>query len=395
MKLIAFLEDKITIGGGFNQSLNAILQMNKIGEGNFDFEIYTVHLDNVEHLEKLGLSAKLLKLSFIDRIVFRATRSLLGQILLDHTNFCSPFEKTLINNNVDLVYFLTQSSTPGALKKLNYISTVFDLCHRDMLEFPEVGYSNEFFSRENHFKRNLSRAFLITTDSIQLSNSIEIRYGIDKKRILSSPFSPSPFIKKEQSIDTASVLKIYNLEEGYFFYPAQFWPHKNHARILEALSHLNSIGVKFNIVFSGTDKGNKQHIINLVEKYLLTKQVHFVDFVPPENMRGLYEGCLAVVMPTYFGPTNLPPLEAWTLGKPLIYSSHLESQAKNAAIYVNPDDPKHLADAMIACTDPKICATLVEAGYERLNQMRCEQIESENSLKNLLLEFKQRRKCWS
>jgi len=65
-----------------------------------------------------------------------------------------------------------------------------------------------------------------------------------------------------------------------------------------------------------------------------------LGFVPIEDMRGLYEGSLAIVMPTYFGPTNIPPLEAWTLEKPLIYSTHLAEQAGDAALLIDPNNAK-------------------------------------------------------
>ena len=44
-----------------------------------------------------------------------------------------------------------------------------------------------------------------------------------------------------------------------------------------------------------------------------------MNFLPDEEISYLYKNCLAVVMPTYFGPTNIPPLEAFKLGIPTIY----------------------------------------------------------------------------
>ena len=53
MKVIAILEHSITGGGGFNQALNAILQMKKICKGRFEFEVFSTHAENYAHLQKL------------------------------------------------------------------------------------------------------------------------------------------------------------------------------------------------------------------------------------------------------------------------------------------------------------------------------------------------------
>ena len=221
------------------------------------------------------------------------------------------------------------------------------------------------------------------------------RYGIDRVRCLAIPMSPSPFLQDESVVDKNSVLERYNLEEGYFFYPAQFWSHKNHARILEALVLLREKRINLRLVLVGSDKGNREHIENLVARYLLNDQVRFLGFVPAEHMRGLYEGCAAVIMPTYFGPTNLPVLEAWMIGKPVVYSAHLKEQAGDAAILVNPDDAAELAAAMKACTDPAVSSSLVKRGTSRLHQIALQRNQSETELAKRLLQFEIRRRCWA
>jgi hypothetical protein len=48
------------------------------------------------------------------------------------------FEKFLDKNEVDLIYFVAQSDYINYAKSINYVFTLFDLCHRDCPEFPEV-----------------------------------------------------------------------------------------------------------------------------------------------------------------------------------------------------------------------------------------------------------------
>lgn len=63
----------------------------------------------------------------------------------------------------------------------------------------------------------------------------------------------SPYVA-EYGADDEKILAKYNLVTGYYFYPAQFWAHKNHLRILEALILLREEGLIFNVVFVGEIK---------------------------------------------------------------------------------------------------------------------------------------------
>jgi len=395
MKIIAVLESPVTSGGAFNQGLNAIIQMSDICKGRFEFEVFVAHVENIKFLEKLGLKCAWFGPSRLERVIARANLKSWWQTRQGRKKNISSFEKKLVEHGADLVYFLTHSSGSEDLQQLNYITTAFDLCHRDTPEFPEVRWFGEFQAREQHFKNNLTAAFLVITESEHLSDLVSQRYGFDHERCLAIPTSPSPLLQDEFTADKSSVLKKYDLIEGYFFYPAQFWSHKNHVRILEALVLLREEGVNLRMVFAGSDQGNRKHVENLVAHYSLSEQVQFLGFVPAEHMHGLYDGCKAVVMPTYFGPTNLPPLEAWMIGKPLVYSAHLKEQAGDAAVYANPDSAMELAEAMKACCDPEIATRLVENGTLRLHQLKQQREASEAELINRLLQFETRRKCWA
>ena len=394
MKIIAVLESAIDAGGAFNQGLNAILQIRRICDGRFDFAVFSTKKENIEELRKLGIICIWVPITWVDKTIAIISNWGWWRKIQNTFTIYGPFEKKIIENGCDLVYFLTQSSTPKILQKTNFITTVFDLCHRDTPEFPEVGSFGKFQAMEKHFKDNLSSAVFVVTESESLSDSISRRYGIDRDRCLVMPMAKSPFLQVGVSVETPVVLKKYNLVAGYYFYPAQFWAHKNHIRILQALIHLRHEGVKYNVVFSGGDKGNKSYLEDFISQNLLDEQVKFLGFIPCEDMQGLYEGSSAVIMPTYFGPTNLPPFEAWFTKRPLIYSIGMKQQAGNAAIYVNPDDALDLASAMKACTDLEVSASLVDQGIQRLDYFDRLRQSSEVELINRLSQFEVRRLCW-
>lgn len=380
-------------GGAYHQGLNAIKQMNRICAGKHDFEIVTIEQANVSFLQSIGIKSLYYKKTLTDRLFLNFNEFSWFRLVQRRFDITSPMEKHLQSMDVDLVYFLTQTRLTSMLMHTPYITTLFDICHRDTPEFPEVRENNEFSLRDNYFMNYLPIAALVITDSEELSEKASRIYGINKRRFLSMPYAESK-LNEENSNSTESVLQKFKLEAGYFFYPAQFWPHKNHARILQALHHLKKQGTIFHVAFAGGNKGNYEFVKSLVNKFGLEEQVHFLGFVEQEDMRGLFLGCKAVVMPTYFGPTNLPPLEAWSLGKPLIYSSHLKSNSGDAAIYADPDSIEDLARAMVDSDNTQIANDIVSKGSEQLDIINKTREQQEEKLAAFLDQFTARLSCW-
>jgi glycosyltransferase involved in cell wall biosynthesis len=250
------------------------------------------------------------------------------------------------------------------------------------------------YARERFFRDHLVAAVATLTDSEDLADKIALRYGVDRDRLLPMPFSPAPFVDQDSPAKDQAVFELYGLERGYFFYPAQFWAHKNHIRILQALALLNEQATRLNVVLAGGNQGNLMRIEHFLRNRGLDQQVRLLGFVPAEHMPSLYRGCRAVLMPTYFGPTNLPPLEAWIYGVPLVYSHFFARQVGDAALLIDPDDASDLASAMKACLDPELCAQLSSNGKARLKQLGVERTVAESKLLELIRRFELRLQCW-
>lgn len=395
MHIAAVLETDCMAGGGFNQALNTIFQLERVCHERYDFHVTTNLIENVGYLGKLGIKAHYHKYGLIDRILPVMRRTWIGARIMTRMGLMGPFEHSLKERGVDLVYFVMPSATPGMLQHLNYILTIWDLCHRDFPEFPEVRGNGVFQDRESMYRDFLGSAFLVVTESVSGAEAAARRYGLDLDRTLAMPLSPGSFINITPSASLEDVMLAYNLEPGYYFYPAQLWSHKNHIRILNALAKLSHQGSMMQLVFVGGDKGMGRHLRRRATALGLDKRVRFLGFVSPEHMRGLYEGCAAVVMPTYFGPTNIPPLEAWLTGRPLIYSSHLFEQVGDAALLVNPDDEVSLVRAMKDVLEPSISRGLIEKGVLRLKRIEEDRHEAEQELLVKLQIFEKRRQCWN
>src|SRR6185503_2369353 len=100
----------------------------------------------------------------------------------------------------------------------------------------------------------------------------------------------------------------------------------------------------------------------------IESSVSFVGRVPDADMAQFYRRARCLVMPTFFGPTNIPPLEAFALGCPAAVSGiyGMPEQVGDAALTFDPRSQDEIADALRRLwTDDALCLRLRERGHER------------------------------
>jgi glycosyltransferase involved in cell wall biosynthesis len=394
MKIAAILENDIEAGGGFSMSLDLLLIIKEAAlKSNSEFVIINFHKKNSYYLEKLNLQYVNISESIFDKIFAFINSGLLGAYLFNKLRISTFFEKKLSKHGVDFVFFVTPSPKPFYLQKINYAITVFDICHKEYPEFSEVSSYNIFYLREKILQHCLGPSTYVITESNKLKKQIASIYHKDEDRIISIPNRPSPLLKYGKNNFKSNIFE--QLPKNYFFYPAQFWEHKNHIKILYAIDKLKYSNKNFNIVFCGKDKGNLKNINKVIEKLNLQKNIFIFDFLTHEQVAELYQNAISLLMPTYFGPTNYPPLEAWAYGIPVIYSIHLQEQTADAAIYCDPDSVESIADCMLKVqTDFNLRSDLIKNGHKMLKLVELQRENSLNQLVKKIVLFKNRSKTW-
>jgi len=341
--LAVIFDQQIRAGGGYQQALNAALLARELPPDLCEPVFFTTLKENIETLAGYEVDVNLISLSFFDKVRTSSRRLVSNQRILKilkKLEVYTPFEASLIHQDIDLVYFLSPSGLARDLEQLNYITTVWDLCHRDDPEFPEVRWNRQLEARDRNYRSLLPRATAIFVDSELGKKNVVHRYGIDDARVHVMPFQAATAIRR-YSVQNATkgfdVCEKHRLNVPYIFYPAQFWPHKNHVYLLDGLKVLErDYGLRVGAIFSGGDQGNQAYVERYVHKLNLEDRVRFAGFVTNEEVPELYRQSIALVMPTYFGPTNLPPLEAFELGVPVLYpdKAGLRDQVGEAALLI-------------------------------------------------------------
>jgi len=191
-------------------------------------------------------------------------------------------------------------------------------------------------------------------------------------------------------------LKKYSLKENYILYPAQFWSHKNHVNLLLAAAELKQKHqLDFPVVFVGADKGNADYVRSFAAQLKPALDVAFLGFVSLEDLIALYRGAFALAYVSFFGPENLPPLEAFALGCPVVASnvSGADEQLGDAALLVNARDPSHIAAALKSLHDDEsLRHRLIENGRARAERWTAHHFV--HSVFSALDEFESVRRCW-
>jgi len=280
-----------------------------------------------------------------------------------------PVYHKLKRYNIDLMIYpapIAASFEAG----IPYIIAIHDLQHRLQPEFPEVSVHGRWRSREYLLGNATKYTLAILVDSETGREDLIKAYNVPPEAVKVLPFLSPHHLTIPNESEREVVKRKYNLPDRYIFYPAQFWSHKNHARLVKAL-HL--IKGKWNIeipcVFVGSKKGAFEEVMGLVQRLGMQNQVMYLGYVPHEDMAALYSLATALVMPTFFGPTNIPILEAFALSCPVVTSDvrGIREQVGDAGLLVDPRSVQDIATAIYRVwTDDELRQTLIQKAKKRI-----------------------------
>jgi len=238
--------------------------------------------------------------------------------------------------------------------EIPFVMAIHDLQHRLQPEFAEVSADGEWERREYLFRNAVRKATLLIAESEVGREDILQNYGAfgatpEMVRVL--PYLPAP---AAEGVSLPALRSKFAIPGKFFFYPAQFWPHKNHLRIVQALCVLKrEKELSPSVVFAGSASGllrekTRAEVLGEAERLGVRPQLIDIGYVSDGELTGLYQAATALVMPTFFGPTNIPILEAWTHRCPVLTSDirGVRDQAGDAALLVDPRSVESIAQGM-------------------------------------------------
>jgi glycosyltransferase involved in cell wall biosynthesis len=153
--------------------------------------------------------------------------------------------------------------------------------------------------------------------------------------------------------DPDFVVRQYHLPKKFIYLPNQFWQHKNHGLVLEALRILSRRGVRPNIVCTGLPHDSRMgtyfaDLLKQVSEWGLHDQLRFLGLLPVDHVKALMRQAICILNPSLFEGWSSTVEEAKSLGKRLLLSDlavHRE-QDPPATVFFEPRDPEDLAQKL-------------------------------------------------
>ena len=360
-------------GGGFYQSLSIAKLLKKINKTDVKKIYFCTSKSTQKILSIYEIESNLIKINFFEKVLNKFDEINFFSLILKKFKFRNSIHKISENNKIDLFYFLGPSSLLNLVKNSelsNFIINIWDINHKINNYFPEYKSIETYNLKERIVKRAVNNAFKIIVNSQKALEDIKIYYNCDPNKISIMPFrTPLPTTYENKSKEYFDeIFKKLNIkkENKIFFYPAQFWPHKNHVYLLDALKNLLKYHKKFILILTGDDKGNLDLIRKKIKKNNLEQNVKILNFLNIDEIISIYKNCDALIMPTYVARTTLPLLEALYFKIPIFYSKNiLDSEYSKYVHQFNLDSPRDLTKILKDFIDnPQKYKDIAEKGFK-------------------------------
>lgn len=235
------------------------------------------------------------------------------------------------------------------------------------LPFPAIAWFPDFqhrllphlFSRSAYWRRDLGfRVQIASGRHIMLSSASAlgdlrrffpgISNGVSVVRFATEP--PVSLLATQPS----DVIAHYGLPPRYFYLPNQFWRHKNHQIVVDALDLLKCRGRDVVVAASGStqdfrESGLFERIMSEVKSRGLEMNFRHLGMVPLDHVYALLRASMALINPSECEGWSTTVEEAKSFGVPMILSDidvHRE-QTEGSARYFGIRDSKSLADQML------------------------------------------------
>jgi len=365
-------------GGAFQYSLSILEAVNSLPKQMFESVICYTDKAWLEYLTKRK-HVVFVPLDFFPSISARLWRH--SRLPISWWQFISkyfnPITKALIKEHCNLWIFPSQEDW-GYLAKVPSLVAIHDLMHRYERRFPEVSAHLKYYRREHHYRNICKWSKGILVDSVTGEKQVIESYSVNEKKIYILPFiAPSYVFTVKKNLD---IKKKYKLPNKFIFYPAQFWEHKNHINLIKSIALLREEVPDLNLVLVGAKKNGYKSLIRLITKCQLRESIHFLGYVSNDDIVEIYRKARGMIFPSFFGPTNIPPLEAFALKCPValadVYGA--KEQAGDAALYFNPHSVKEIARCIKRLwIDDALCKKLIHKGTELLKERNQENFNQE------------------
>ncbi len=216
---------------------------------------------------------------------------------------------------------------------------------------PELFSEDDIVARKQYQLKIAIKAQRLILSSNDALQDYERLYPFAKVNPLLLPFAVSNI--NFSPVELELLQNQFAVNDHFFFCANQFWSHKNHIVVLEAVNRLKKEGTDIQVLFSGKDHDYRNSdILNNLKKYVrdnnLSEHIVFLGFIDRNDMLNLMSNAAAVIQPSLFEGWSTVNEDAKSLGKYIIASDiniHKEQLQSNYSLFKS-GDHINLAEAI-------------------------------------------------
>ena len=260
------------------------------------------------------------------------------------TNWAS--ESELASANLDCIF------SPGDLFESAHvpvISWLYDFQHK---ELPSLFSAQDLRDRDRLFDGVVRTSAGVILSSNHAKTIFALHYPDAIKKVRVLQFVPLP-PAQSFTVDERIVRKKYNLPDTFFYLPNQFWLHKNHECVIEALARLKKEEESPTVVCTGAindarDPTYYPMLLNKIATAGIASNFITLGFVPKQDVLSLMKECRAVIQPSLYEGWSTSVEEAKALNKTIAVSDipvHRE-QNPSQGVFFDPLNPSKLAEIL-------------------------------------------------
>lgn len=350
---IAFFLSGLGSGGIYNQTKRLLKLIKNLElDDNDQICIITDEKRITPNLGIDNIEINYFKKTFFNRALASLSELIKKNRFINKSVFLNPFQKCLKKNKIDLLFFLQPSFYSLYCDEVQFVINIWNTeikKYYNLKEFISGGYNYQ----NKIINYSAEKAFKIIVFTERNKKDLQEFYNCRPEKIVIQNLTPNlpDIFKKNKDKDYLKIFNDLNLNPNlkWFFYPAQFWPHKNHKYLIDVMKDL--IAKKYHrigFVFCGPDKGNLNYIKEIITKENLDKNIKILGFISDEKVISIYKNCSALVMPTLLGRSSLPLLEGLFFKKKIFYADGiLDDNLKNHVEEFDLDYPTDLSNKLL------------------------------------------------
>jgi len=222
------------------------------------------------------------------------------------------------------------------------------------IHLPHFFSAKEIALRNTEFKHQICHSDGVILSSYDALKDLKAFCPSNKNPVHVLHFVSCFAFNRDEFSGRDELMKKYHIEYPWFHLPNQFWAHKNHKIVVEALDKLKTQGKNILVIATGNteDYRNPDYFTLLmqdVSRKGLEENFKVLGLVPYIDMLALMYYSIAVINPSLFEGWSSTVEEAKSMGKRLLLSDiavHRE-QSPESGIFFDPNDADSLKKALL------------------------------------------------